>query len=74
MFYEMMHVFDEVMHAFEGLRTGGDILLLSKSVQPLEESLDVILSKQFRYEFLCCAVRLGIVPHREGKTHLSVPA
>src|SRR5712691_8553403 len=48
MFYEMMHV-------FEGLRTGGDILLLSESVQPIEESLDVVLSKHFHYEFLCCA-------------------
>jgi hypothetical protein len=58
MFHEMMHVLDEddeMIHAFEGLRTGGDNLLLSEFVQSLEVSLDVVLSKHFLYEFFCYA-------------------
>jgi hypothetical protein len=73
MFYEMMHVFDEMMHTFEGLRTGGDALLLSESVQPLDESLDVILSKRFLYEFLCCAFSYSYSTTSQGKDGLIRP-
>jgi len=47
---------NEIVHTPEELRTGSNALLLSESVQPLEESLDVILSNDFHYELLCCAL------------------
>jgi hypothetical protein len=46
---------DETVYNFEGLRSGGTSFIQSEPVQPLENSLDLILAKNFLYEFLCVA-------------------
>jgi len=46
---------DETAYDFEGLRSGGTSFIQSQSVQPLQDSLDLILAKNFLYEFLCVA-------------------
>ena len=46
---------DEAAYYFEGLCSGGTSFIQSESVQPLEDSLDLILAKNFLYEFLCVA-------------------
>ena len=38
---------------FKGLRSGGPSLIQGQSVQPLQDSLDLILPKNFLHEFLC---------------------
>ena len=47
---------DETVYDFESLRSGGTSFIQSESVQPLEDSLDLILAKNFLYEFLCAAL------------------
>jgi hypothetical protein len=44
---------DKTINNFECLRSGGMSLVQSESVQSPEDSLDLILSNNFLYEFLC---------------------
>jgi len=48
-------VLDEAVHNFECLYSSGLSLVKGESVQSLQDSLDVVLSKDFLYEFLCAA-------------------
>jgi len=67
---------DETAYDLEGLRSGGTSFVQSESVQPLEDSLDLILAKNFLYEFLCVAFSesAGKCRISEDKTHSIVPA
>jgi hypothetical protein len=66
---------EETVYDFEGLRSGGTSFVQSESGQPLEDSLDLILAKNFLYEFLCVAsVKVpGKCRISEDNTHSIVP-
>jgi len=63
---------DETVYNFEGLRSGGTSFIQSESVQPLEDSLDLILAKNFLYEFLCVALSESAASVRTTLTHSSL--
>jgi len=44
---------DEIIHNFEGVRADSPNLVQSEPVQPLQDNLDLILPKEFLYEFRC---------------------
>jgi hypothetical protein len=46
-------IMDKTINNFECLRSGGTSLVQSKSVQSPEDSIDLIFSNDFLYEFLC---------------------
>jgi hypothetical protein len=63
---------DETVYNFEGLRSGGTSFIQSESVQPLEDSLDLILAKNFLYEFLCAALSESAASARIRLTQMSL--
>jgi hypothetical protein len=67
---------DETAYDLEGLRSGGTSFVQSESVQPLKDSLDLILAKNFLYEFLCVVFSesAGKCRISEDNTHSIVPA
>jgi hypothetical protein len=65
-------ILDKTIHNFKGLRSGGTSLVQSESVQPLQDSLNLILSKNFLYEFLCVALSESTEPARTRLTQSSL--
>jgi len=65
-------ILNKAIHNFECLHSGGTSLVQSESVQSSENSLDLILSDHFLFEFLCapCSVKVW---HQRKKDSLSLP-
>jgi hypothetical protein len=63
---------DETVYNFEGLRSGGMSFVQSESVQSLEDGLDLILAKNFLYEFLCAALSKSAASARIRLTQMSL--
>lgn len=47
-------ILNESTYNFKCLGSGGPSLIQGQSVQPLQDSLDLIISKHFLHEFLYC--------------------
>jgi hypothetical protein len=63
---------DETVYNFEGLHSGGTSFIQSESVQPLEDGLNLILAKNFLYEFLCAALSESAASARIRLTQTSL--
>jgi hypothetical protein len=66
------HILEETIHDLKRLRCRRPSLVLGQSVQPLKNSLDIILSEKLLYKFLCIALSQIIGQRR--RTHLVVLA
>jgi hypothetical protein len=47
------HVLDKTVHNFKRLRCGYPSLILGESIQPVENSLDVLISKELLKKLFC---------------------
>ena len=69
--HDHLHVLDETVDNLESLRCSCPGLVLRKSAQPLQHSLDFLLSKKLLYKFLC--VPFSRATCQQGQTHSVVP-
>jgi len=58
--YDHPHILEEAIDDLERLRRRRPSLVLSESVQPLKNRIDLILSEKFLYKFLCIPLSQGI--------------
>jgi hypothetical protein len=66
------HTLDKIVDDLESLSCGSLSLVMCESVQPLKDSLDVVLSETSLYEFDCLA--LSKMSNKREGTHLIVLA
>jgi hypothetical protein len=70
--HDHTHILDEAVDDLERLSRGSSSLVLRESVQPLQDSLNVLPTEASLYKFDCVA--LSKVTGQQGRTHLVVPA
>ena len=66
------HIQDETVDDLERLSSSSPSLANGESVQPMQDSLDFLLSENFLYEFDCVA--LSEVTRQRKQTHSIFPA
>jgi len=66
------HILDETVDDLERLSSSSPSLANGESVQPMQDSLDFLLSENFLYEFDCVA--LSEVTRQRKQTHSIFPA
>jgi len=55
---------NETAYSFEGQCSGRSSLILSESVQPMQDGFGTILSKAFLYDFPCAVLSQSLAPAR----------
>ncbi len=55
-----LHILDKTINDFKGLRRSYPSLILGESIQPLEYSLDFLLSEKLLNKFFCVVLSLII--------------
>ena len=67
--HKNLPMLNEAIHNFEGRGSGGPGLILSESVQTLQNILDLVLSKNFHHEFFFVALRKHKISARATLTY-----
>jgi len=66
------HILDETVDDLERLSSSSPGLVNGESLEPMQDSLDFLLSENFLYEFDCVA--LSEVTRQRKQTHSIFPA
>jgi hypothetical protein len=71
--YDDPHILDKTIDNLKRLRCRRPSLVLGKSVQPLKNRLDLILSEKLLYKFLCVCIESGQYISKGGLTWSALP-
>jgi hypothetical protein len=61
-FHRTLPMFDKTAYNFKGLHSGRTSLVLSESVQPMEDNIDLLLTENFVYKLLCAVLSKSTAP------------
>jgi hypothetical protein len=66
--YNRTHILEKTVDDLQSFSRGIPNFVLSESVEPLQDRLNIFVFEEFLYEFDCAALRK--VPRQRKRTHL----